>query len=228
MRRAGAVAAAAGRGQVPIDAEAAREFLRFVTREYTPPADKRTCVVLQCSVRRPFSKSPSHGSMRRAVYAATGAWPRKEFELCPVHVVVLASTLGPVPYELEDVYPANVRGGGVKHFSDEHYARVEPVLARRMAAYLVAHRDSYDHVATFTHGRYGDAMAAARRIAGLEVPIYPLPDGPRVVDLDGSRPRTYWQELWIQLTLQLVAWQGPAQQAAALRRLREMKVRYEL
>ncbi len=230
QQQLGAVVAPAereGPRHLPIDSQAMLDFNRFVTRDYAPPADKRILVVFQCSVRRPFSTSPSHGSMRRAVYAATGFWPRKEFDQCPVHVVVLASTLGPVPYELEDVFPANVGGGGVKHFSDEHYAHVRPILAERMAAYITAHRASYDHVATFTDGRYGEVMALAGEIAGVAFPIFPAEGGARVLDLDGSRPRTYWQKFWIQLALQLIAWLAPDQQAAAHKRLRKLKVRYK-
>ena len=215
-----------GKRHLPIDSKAMLDFSRFVTEEYAPPKDKRILVFFQCSVRRPFSTSPSHGSMRRAVYAATGFWPRKEFDQCPVHVVVLASTLGPVPYELEDVFPANVGGGGVKHFSDEHYAHVKPILAERMAAYITAHRKSYDHITTFTDGRYGEVMALASEIAGVDFPIYPVKGGPRVLDLDGSKPRTYWQKFWIQLALQIIDWLDPDQQAAARRRLKQLKVEY--
>jgi len=216
-----------GPRHLPIDSQAMLDFNRFIIHDYTPPKGKRILVVLQCSVRRPFSKSPSHGSMRRAVFAATGFWPRKEFEQCPVHVVVLASTLGPVPYELEDVFPANVGGGGVKHFGDEHYEHVKPILAERMAAYITAHRGSYDHIATFTDGRYGEVMALAREIASVEFPIFPAKGGARVIDLDGSKPRTYWQKFWIQLALQIIGWLDPDQQAAARKRLRKLKVTYK-
>ena len=217
----------AGQRHLAIDSQPMLDFNDFVTRRYTPPKDKRLCVFLQCSVRRPFSTSPSHGSMRRAIHVATGYWPRKEFDQCPVHVVVLASTLGPVPYELEDVFPANVGGGGVKHFGPDHYEQVKPILAERMAAYITAHRRRYDHFTTFTDGRYGEVMALAREIAGLDFPIYPVKGGARVLGLGGSKPRTYWQKFWIQLTLQLMAWLDPEQQAAAHQRLRKLSVTYE-
>jgi len=86
QQQLGAVVASAereGPRHLPIDSQAMLDFNRFILHDYTPPNGKRILVVLQCSVRRPFSKSPSHGSMRRAVYAATGFWPRKEFEQCP-------------------------------------------------------------------------------------------------------------------------------------------------
>jgi predicted RNA-binding protein len=197
-----------------------------VIDDYVPPADKRLLVVLQCSVRRPFSSSPSHGSMRRAIRVATGADPAGDFEACPVHVVVLASRIGPVPYELEDVYPANVGGGGVKHFRDEHYGRVRPILAARMAEYLTAHRDSYDHAATFTDARYGEVMRDARELAGMELPIFPRRDGPAVVRMGKSKPRTYWQKYWIQLFLEIVGRLARARRVEAKRRLEELDVVY--
>ena len=40
---------------------------------------------------------------------------------------------------LEDLYPANVRGGGVKRFDREIYERVKPVLAERMAQYILTY-----------------------------------------------------------------------------------------
>ena len=212
--------------ELAIDCEPVLTFHEYIVHEYTPPADKRYCVFLQCSVRRPFSKSPSHGSMKRAIRVATGYDPRKDFESCPVHVVVLASRIGPVPYELEDVYPANVGGGGVKHFSEEHYARVRPILARRMADYITAHGGSYEHMATFTQGRYSDVMGEARRIAGADFHIFPHPNGPQVIDMGGSKPRTYWQKYWIQLTLEIVSWLDGRLRAEAQQRLRKAEVRY--
>ena len=209
-----------------IDSAPVAAFHEYVTRRYIPPAGKQYLVVLQCSVRRPFSKSPSHGSMKRAIRLAVGADPAKDFEACPVHVVVLASRIGPVPYELEDVYPANVGGGGVKHFRDEHYGRVRPILAARMAEYIAAHGKCYQRIATFTDGRYGEVMRDARDLAGLDFPVFPIPDGPRVLAVGKSTPRTYWQKYWIQLYLEIVRWLGRPQQARAAERLKKLKVVY--
>ena len=213
-------------GRLAIDSRPVLAFHDYVINRYTPPADKRMLVFLQCSVRRPFSSSPSHGSMRRAIRLATGFGPARDFEACPVHVVVLASRIGPVPYELEDVYPANAGGGGVKHFGGEHYARVRPILAGRMADYITTHRGRYDHVATFTDGRYGEVMADARETAGADFPIFPAADGPRVRRMGASTPRTYWQKFWIQLYLEIVSWLKPAARAQAAARLRELDVEY--
>jgi hypothetical protein len=207
-------------------------FWRHVVEQYRPPLGKRYLVFLQCSVRRPFSSSPSHASMRRAIRLATGADPRHDTAQCPVHVVVLASKIGPVPYELEDLYPASVRAGGVKHLAQDEYDRVKPVLAQRLAAYVVAHGARYERYAAFTDGRYGDVMRAAVALAGPQLPgvdrlhIFPQDDGPEVVRMGESVPRTYWARYWIQLYLEVVSWLPPREQARAARRLERRGVEY--
>ena len=209
-----------------INGESVLAFHDYVINQYTPPKDKRFLVFFQCSVRRPFSTSPSHASMRRAIAVATGCDPSRDFQNCPVHVVVLASKIGPVPYELEDIYPANVRGGGVKHFDSEYYARVKPILAGRMAQYITTHQHNYQQITTFTESRYGEVMDEARKIAGLHFPILPTFDGPQVMRIGRSIPRTYWEKYWIQLYLEIVDWLDPEMQAQAKARLEKMDVRY--
>jgi len=212
--------------RLEIDGADVVAFHRFVIDEYTPPADKRFLVFFQCSVRRPFSRSPSHGTIRRAVSTSTGFDPWRDFEACPVHVVVLASRIGPVPYELEDVHPANVGGGGVKHFRADHYTRVRPILAGRMAEYITTHGANYRRMAAFTSGRYGEVMRDAAQIAGVEFSIFPQEDGPRILRVGQSRPRTYWQKRWIQLYLEIVSWLRPAERRQAAKRLKAAGVQY--
>ncbi|HUT36310.1 MAG TPA: DUF5591 domain-containing protein [Planctomycetota bacterium] len=209
-----------------VEGDAATAWHDFILRRYTPPEGKRFLVFFQCSVGRPFYRSSSHGTIRRAVSAATGCDAYKDFDRCPVHVVVLASMIGPVPYELQEVYPANVPGGGVKHFSPEHYEQVRPILARRMADYITTHGSRYERIATFTDGRYGEVMADAARLAGVEFPIFPIKRGPRVLHIDGSPPRTYWQKYWIQLCLEITSWLDPPQRSRAEARLRRQRVVY--
>jgi hypothetical protein len=146
--------------------------------------------------------------------------------------VVLASKIGPVPYELEQVYPANVRGGGVKHFDRAYYARIKPILAERMAQYVITHGGNYERATTFTEGRYAEVMEESRRIAvelcgeKAHFPILPKLGGPRVVRMGGSTPRQYWARYWIQLYLKVVSWLNPEQQAQAGARLDRLQVEY--
>ena len=208
-------------------AEAARRFNQYVVAEYRPPQTKSWLVLLQCSVRRPFSTSPSHASMRRAIATATGFDPATDFERCPVHVVVLASYVGPVPYELEGVPPANLRANGVKHMSPQEYADSHPVLVERVAGYLAAHSSHYRSAAAFAGGRYGDILSEAAARAGVEVALLPRGDGPRVLRLGTSTARKYWEKHWIQLYLQVHQWLDPGQRLAADRRLEALDVVWE-
>jgi len=207
-----------------LEGEAARAFCDFIAENYTPPEDKRLLVFLQCSVRRPFSSSPSHASMKRAIRVATGFDPEADFLRCPVHVVVLASTVGPVPCELEDCFPANVRSGGVQHFDPTYYSRARPILAERMARYLSANATRYDRVTTFTRGRYAEVMHEAARLAGTGFPVLPVASGPSVLRMGSSTPRKYWEKYWIQLHLEVARWLTPAQQDRARARLAELDV----
>ena len=210
--------------ELDVDTEAVVAFNRYVLEEYQPPADKRLLVFLQCSVRRPFSKSPSHASMRRAIAVATGYDPAREFERCPVHVVVLASNIGPVPYELEDVYPANVRGGGVKHFEDGRYERVKPVLAERLASYLTRFGSRYDRIAGFTDGRYADVLREAQRIARIGFPVFPKRSGPVIASMSGKRARTHWEKCWVQLYDEVVGWLPAVERTKARARFDALNV----
>jgi hypothetical protein len=220
--------------ELDIDSESVLAFYDYVINEYKPPKDKKSLVFLQCSVRRPFSSSPSHASMRRAVSVATGydPSPRKDFKSCPVHVVVLASKMGPVPYELEDIHPANVGGGGVKHFGRKYYEYVKPILAERMAQYVITHKENYEHITTFTESRYGEVMEEAREIVvdccgpDLYFPVLPVMDGAQILRMGKSMPRTYWEKYWIQLYLEIVTWLEEDMQAQAEERLNKMDVRY--
>ena len=213
-------------GPPDIESDVVRAFHEFVIQHYEPPENKRLLVFFQCAVRRPFSKSPSHASMRRAIQVATGHDPAREFHDCPVHVVVLASRIGPVPYELEDLHPANVRSGGVKEFGADLYARSRPILARRIADYLTVHRDRYDRVASFTQGRYGEVMREAAEISGRVVPVFPDRDGPVIVRMGSARPRSYWERCWIQLCLEIVSWLPARERDGAASRLAELAVEY--
>jgi len=218
--------------ELDVESRPCTAFCDYVLHEYRPPRDKHFLVFLQCSVRRPFSTAPSHAAMRRAIRVATGydPSPNVDFESCPVHVVVLASKIGPVPYELENLYPANVRGGGVKHFDWHRYQRVKPVLAERMAQYVIAFQRHYEQISTFTEGRYAEVMETARDIAvaecgeRLQFPILPRIGGTSIVRMGKSKPHQYWARYWIQLYLEIVSWLQPDQQAQADMRIRELDI----
>jgi len=229
-RAIAAVNAAGGptEGKPDMDEDGVIAFHQFIINEYTPPADKRFLIFFQCCVGRPFYRTGSHGSMRKAVAIATGHDPWKDFDRCPAHVVVLASRVGPAPYELQDMWPINVSSGGVKHFSHDYYWEMRPVLAGRMAEYITTHGPHYEHLATFTQGRYADVMYEAARIAGVEFPIFPDEGGERIIrHANGKAPRTYWQKFWVQLCREIIGWLTPAEQQAAAARRAKLDLKTE-
>ena len=70
--------------ELNVESRPATAFYSYVvSAEYTPPANKRFLVFLQCSVRRPFSTAPSHAPLRRAIRTATGYDPRADFRKAP-------------------------------------------------------------------------------------------------------------------------------------------------
>jgi hypothetical protein len=201
-----------------------RHFIDYVLRGYTPPAHVQTLAVFQCCIGRPFYRTQSHAFMRHAVQAATDLDPWHDGQRCPVHVVVLASWIGPVPYELQTIHPATVSAGGVKQMPDSVYAAARPILVERMARYLEAHGARYRHVATFTDGRYGQVMRDVAHVSGRRITVLPDPHGPRVERYRGGKPRTYWQRYWVQLALELGRQKGPAGYAEVMDRMRQMGV----
>ena len=100
----------------------------YLATQYIPPPHARFLAVYQCSGRRPFSSSPSHGSINHAIVAATGYHPKRQAASCPVHVVVLAAKCGPIPYDLEGVYPACIRAEGLGRLDPDEYADVRGTL----------------------------------------------------------------------------------------------------
>jgi len=222
LRRVVSAAGDVPDSELDVESPPSRAFCEFLATHYLPPEDKRILCLLQCSVRRPFSSSPSHASIRRAIRLATGFEPAAEFAQCPVHVVVVASKVGPVPYELQGCYPANVGGGGVKHFDADRYERVGPVLAARVADYLVAHSSVYDHAVGFGDGRYGEVMRCAATLARRELVVLPDERGERVIRMGRSHPRQYWQKYWIQVFRTIAQWLRPAERARAEGRLRSL------
>ena len=191
------------------------DFYNYVITKYIPPPDKDMLVFLQCSVSRPYSKSPSHGSMRKGIRIATGKDPKDDFDDCRCHVVVMSSVIGPVPYEMEDVYPADERGGGVKHMSPEDYRFAKPILAERMGAYIRRWHDRYKVITTFTHDRYGSVMESARKIADVDFPVFPDTRGIRTAG--GNQ---YWTKFWVQVFLELLKGMTEEEQAEAWERFK--------
>jgi len=114
----------------------------------------------------------------------------------------------------------------------EEYARTKPILAARLAEYILTHRDCYDRISAFTEGRYGEVMTEVRESVRDDCPrlgdfpILPTRDGPTILKEGSSKPRTYWQKQWIQLYLEVLNWLPSVQQRQAKKRLAQLNIVY--
>ena len=122
---------------------------------------------------------------------------------------------------------ATSAAGGVKQYSRADFERIKPILAGRMAGYLIALGRNYAHVTTFAEGRYGDVMAAARMASQATFSVLPAQDGPRMVRMGSSTPHKYWEKYWIQLYLEIGKWLTPAARKHAAERLTSLDVEFK-
>ena len=93
-----------------------QRFAERVRERYTPP-ELDILLLLHCSSHKPYSRSPSHQKIRRALGGLTNY----------IHEVIITSPLGIVPRELELTYPAAHYDTPVtgNWNSDEHNFAVE-------------------------------------------------------------------------------------------------------
>jgi archaeosine synthase len=79
------------------------QVVRFKNRvgtNYFPDPNTKLCVLLPCSMRKPYSKSKSHRKFIKTIKSAAG----KDYGR--ISQIIITSPLGLVPRELEEVYPA--------------------------------------------------------------------------------------------------------------------------
>jgi len=111
------------------------EVVRFRTRvmERFVPPPYRALLVLPCSARKPYSRSPTH---RRIIEVIESSGRRHALQ-----ELILTSPLGLVPRELETAYPASAYDTPVTgHWSADEREMLTALLMR----WVETHR--YDHV----------------------------------------------------------------------------------
>ncbi|HDS45904.1 MAG TPA: hypothetical protein ENN68_07435 [Methanomicrobia archaeon] len=132
-----------------------KRFARRVLDRYEPP-QRRILLLLPCSARKPYSRSPSHRKFSDAIAPYRGH----------AHEVILTSPLGVVPRELELVYPAAFYDIPVTgHWDAEERAWVASCLR----TYLELHHQRYEHIVAHLSGAYRDICLSVAADLGLEV-----------------------------------------------------------
>lgn len=103
-----------------------------LSREYEPPSDRNTLLMVPCSQQKPYSKSRTHSVMTEAL------GDRRD----DVHKVTVSGMYGPVPEEFESEQPV-LEYEYVLAKEDE--AQIE-LVTDRLVSYLEEYGDRFDRV----------------------------------------------------------------------------------
>jgi archaeosine synthase len=137
---------------------------RHIIRHYTPPA-REIAIFLPCSMKKPYSTSPSHKVFRTAI---SSVLPEERY-----HIVVFG-TCGVVPGELEGMYPfAHYRYMLGKCTSERVRRDFLAIETGRLRAYLTATKAAYRHRVAYCLGSFRKAMQNAAEQTGIEVVLCP-------------------------------------------------------
>ena len=132
-----------------------KRFAHRVLERYEPP-QRRILLLLPCSARKPYSRSPSHRKFSDAIASYRGQ----------VHEMILTSPLGVVPRELETMYPAAFYDIPVTgHWDAEERSWVSSCLRN----YLALHHQRYELIVAHLSGAYRDICFSVAADLGLEV-----------------------------------------------------------
>ncbi len=130
-------------------------FARRILTRYEPP-QRRILLLLPCSARKPYSRSPSHRKFSDAIAPYRGH----------VQEMILTSPLGVVPRELELVYPAAFYDIPVTgHWDAEERAWVASCLRH----YLQRHHQRYEHIVAHLSGAYRELCSGVAAELGLDI-----------------------------------------------------------
>ncbi|HDR72693.1 MAG TPA: tRNA-ribosyltransferase [Methanoculleus sp.] len=137
---------------------------RFIIRQYVPPA-RDICIFLPCSMKKPYSQSPSHITFRGIISAVL---PDDRY-----HVVVFG-TCGVVPGELERMYPYSHYRFMLGRCGSERVRRdFLAIETGRLEAYLEKTAGTYKRRVAYCLGAFREAMRQASDRTGIEVVLCP-------------------------------------------------------
>ncbi|MCP4763127.1 MAG: hypothetical protein GY870_15225 [archaeon] len=76
------------------------KYRKMVNERFIPNENAKLCVLLPCSMRKPYSQSKSHKKFRKILKKAGRDYPK-------IQQIIVTSPLGVVPREIEEIYPAS-------------------------------------------------------------------------------------------------------------------------
>jgi archaeosine synthase len=142
-----------------------KRFASRVQERYEPP-DRQVLLLLPCSARKPYSRSPSHKKFSEAIDRYSGL----------IHEVILTSPLGVVPRELEAVYPAAFYDIPVTGYWD---AEERAWVSSCLRAYLERNGKKYERIVAHLSGAYKELCSSVADELGLDV-VYTCDNGEEV------------------------------------------------
>ncbi|KQC05562.1 MAG: tRNA-ribosyltransferase [Methanoculleus sp. SDB] len=137
---------------------------RFIINGYRVP-EHEICIFLPCSMKKPFSTSPSHRIFDAVIASRLppGAAHRVVFGTC-----------GVVPRELERMFPFTHYRYMLGKCTDERIKRdFYRIETPRLAGYLRKTRETYRHRVAYCLGGFRKAMISASEETGIPVRILP-------------------------------------------------------
>jgi archaeosine synthase len=137
---------------------------RFIITDYRVPAHE-ICIFLPCSMKKPFSTSPSHRIFDSVIASRLPAGA--------AHRVVFG-TCGVVPRELERMFPFTHYRYMLGKCTDERIKRdFYRIETPRLVGYLRKTRETYRHRVAYCLGGFRKAMIRASEEAAIPVQILP-------------------------------------------------------
>jgi len=132
-----------------------KRFAHRVLERYEPPK-RKILLILPCSAKKPYSKSPSHAKFIEAIENYRGH----------IHELILTSPLGVVPRELEMVYPAAFYDTPVTGYWD---AEEREWVSSCLRAYLKNNLRNYELIVAHLSGAYKEICGSVATDLGIEV-----------------------------------------------------------
>ena len=132
-----------------------KRFAHRVLERYEPPK-RKILLILPCSAKKPYSKSPSHAKFIEAIENYRGY----------IHELILTSPLGVVPRELEMVYPAAFYDIPVTGYWD---AEEREWVSSCLRAYLKNNLRNYELIVAHLSGAYKEICGSVATDLGIEV-----------------------------------------------------------
>ncbi len=130
-----------------------QDYYKSILNDFKPNK-KKILLFVQCSKIKPYSNSPSHKYIRKAIKELTGYDPSEFPEKNPIQIIVISSLIGPVPYERETDYIPSHYNFSVNKITKDQYHVIEPILINRISKFLIKIKDNYENIIFFVKNNY--------------------------------------------------------------------------